>query len=186
MVSFWGATNALDVSLFVEWGIKDMVSNALIKLFGTIYKSGFECSIGVKIVIGNSRILIGKKTRSQHWQLNSYSFVFGDTIAFVATLHLLKLASFLTSCAIVNAKRKNHCSIAVVSTLLIWTKTILRGYKCSRCKCICGGAFWSRLVDGTKQFDQGIAGHMVDPSTNTLTSSVFVTPQNETIADQLL
>ena len=36
MVSFWGATNALDVSLFVEWGIKDMVSNALIKLFGTI------------------------------------------------------------------------------------------------------------------------------------------------------
>ena len=53
--------------------------------------------IGVKIVIGNSRILIGKRTRSQHWQLNSYSFVFGDTIAFVATLHLLKLASFLTS-----------------------------------------------------------------------------------------
>ena len=44
----------------------------------------------------------------------------------------------------------------------------------------------ARLVDGTKQFDQGIAGHMVDPSTNTLTSSVFVTPQNETIADQLL
>ena len=31
--------------------------------------------IGVKIVIGNSRILIGKKTRSQHWQLNSYSFL---------------------------------------------------------------------------------------------------------------
>ena len=69
--------------------------------------------IGVKIVIGNSRILIGKKTRSQHWQLNSYSFVFGDTIAFVATLHLLKLASFLTSCAIVNPKTKEslfNCS----------------------------------------------------------------------------
>ena len=31
-------------SVFVERGIKDMVSNALIKLFGTIYKSGFECS----------------------------------------------------------------------------------------------------------------------------------------------
>ena len=67
--------------------------------------------IGVKIVIG--RILIGKKTRSQHWQLNSYSFVFGDTIAFVATLHFLKLASFLTSCTIVNPKTKEslfNCS----------------------------------------------------------------------------
>ena len=142
--------------------------------------------IGVKIVIGNSRILIGKKTRSQLWQLNSYSFVFGDTIAFVATLHLLKLASFLTSCAIVNPKTKESLFNCSCFDLAIWTKTILRGYKCTRCKCICGGAFWSRLVDGTKQFDQGIAGHMVDLSTNTLTSSAFVTPQNERIAVQLL
>ena len=105
--------------------------------------------IGVKIVIGNSRILIGKRTRSQHWQLNSYSFVFGDTIAFVATLHLLKLASFLTSCAIVNPKTKESLFNCSCLDLAIWTKTILRGYKCTRCKCICGGAFWSRLVDGT-------------------------------------
>ena len=61
-----------------------------------MFKDNHE--IGVKIVIWNSNDF--------NWQLNSYSFVFGDTIAIFATLHLLKLASFLKSCAIVNPKTK--------------------------------------------------------------------------------
>ena len=54
----------------------------------------------------------------QHWQLNSHSFVFWGYNCICASLHLFKLTSFLTSCAIVNPKNENnHCSIAVIATL---------------------------------------------------------------------
>ena len=102
----------------------------------------------------NLRALIGTKSMSQQRQLNSSSFV-------------------------------------------LWE------YKCRRFKWICGGrdqrhgqiclghwelqdhwTFRSRLVDGTKQFDQGIADHVFDPSLHKYTD-IFCIPQNERITIQL-
>ena len=61
------------------------------------------------------------KLQDSNWQKDKVAtlaieqlfYRFWDTIAFVATLHLLKLASFLTTCAIVNPKTKEslfNCS----------------------------------------------------------------------------
>ena len=61
------------------------------------------------------------KLQDSNWQkdkaatlaIEQLFYRFWDIIAFVATLHLLKLASFLTTCAIVNPKTKEslfNCS----------------------------------------------------------------------------
>ena len=81
--------NAEDVSVFVERGIKDMVSNALVKLFGTIYKSGSECSMILEFPMTKAYLtmsLIPPSTNS----LKSSAFVFPQNERRTVQLSLLR------------------------------------------------------------------------------------------------
>ena len=77
--------NAEDVSVFVErdqrHGQQCPGQTVWYHLQVWIWMFKENHKIGVKMVIGNSKILIGTKTRSQHRQLNSFSFVLGVTNA---------------------------------------------------------------------------------------------------------
>ena len=81
--------NAENVSVFVERGIKDMVSNALVKLFGTIYKSGSECSMILEFPMTKAYLtmsLIPPSTNS----LKSSEFVFPHNERRTVKLSLLR------------------------------------------------------------------------------------------------
>ena len=55
---------------------------------------------------------------------------------------------------------------------------VLRGYKCTRCKCICGGVNHMTSNSLVKLFGTIYKSGSECSPTNTLTSSAFVTPQN--------